>query len=139
MSEVRSMTDIGTLKMQTRNIKNRLTDMRRGGDTVDLSSVIREIQRVRKSGERPLQTIGEKDLFAYECELCLLKIREGELTQCPFCGRWVCKKDCYSKEEGSCISCASAIRLKRESIVHIKEMVGSIDGKKIGDERSAVG
>jgi hypothetical protein len=129
MTGVNCMTDMKSIKNQTKNLKNRLTDLINGGDTIDLSSIIKEIQRVRKSGQKPEQTIGDKDLFAYECELCLQKIKEGELTQCPFCGRWVCRKDCFSKEEGACVSCASVIRLKRESINNIKELVRSIDGK----------
>jgi len=134
MTGVKSMTDMKSIKNQTKNLKNRLTDLINGGDSIDLSSIIKDIQRVRRSGQKPEQTIGDKDLFAFECELCLLKIKEGELTQCPFCGRWVCRRDCFSKDEGACQSCASVIRLKRESINNIKELVRSIDEKHEGKD-----
>ena len=115
------------IRSHTKEIKDRLKNIGRDDSVIDLSSVIRDIPRVRRSGQKPDQTIGDIDLFSYECELCLLKVKEGDLTQCPYCGRWICKKDCYSTGEGSCVSCESVIRLKRESIIHIKDLMNSMN------------
>ncbi|MDG6225419.1 MAG: hypothetical protein QCI82_07890 [Candidatus Thermoplasmatota archaeon] len=125
------------IKEHTKDVKDRINRIKRGGDHIDLSRVISEIKRVRPSGDRPKETIGETDMFVFECDLCLMKIKEGELTQCPYCGRWVCLKRCYSKDESSCISCESMIRLKRESIQHIKEILSIPDAgtdKIIGED-----
>lgn len=111
------------IKDHTKDVKDRINRMKCGSGQIDLSKVISEIKRVRTSGERPRETIGDTDFFVFECDLCLIKIKEGELTQCPYCGRWVCLKQCYSTDEAACISCESMIRLKRESIQHIKDIL----------------
>ncbi len=127
------MTDMKTIKEQTKEVKDRLSKMKRSSDQIDLSRVITEIKRVRRSGERPRETIGDTDLFVFECELCLRKIKEGELTQCAYCGRWVCLKQCYSTVDAACISCESMIRLKRESVEHIKEILKLTDIRPTDD------
>lgn len=123
------------IREQTREVRNRLNRMRRGNDQINLSKVMTEIKRVRPSGDRPRETIGDTDLFVFECDLCLMKIKEGELTQCAYCGRWICRKQCYSTDEAACISCESIIRLKRESVEHIKEILMISENKPSDDNK----
>jgi hypothetical protein len=84
--------------------------------SADLFSKVKDsIKPVRKQGDPP-----EEDLElmeGYICDLCLVSIKRKEISQCPFCGRWVCKEGCYSDDELCCISCAGVIKLMRESIV----------------------
>jgi len=79
------------------------------------SKVRRNIKPVRKQGDPPEEDI--EAMEGYVCDLCLASVKRAEIVQCPFCGRWVCRKACYSDEEMSCISCAGVIKLMRESTV----------------------
>lgn len=77
--------------------------------------VKKNIKQVRKQGDPP-----EEDLESMEgfiCDLCLTTAQRKGITQCPFCGRWVCKDGCYNEDELCCISCAGVIKLMRESVV----------------------
>ncbi|MFP4050409.1 MAG: hypothetical protein ACLFVB_01555 [Thermoplasmata archaeon] len=77
--------------------------------------VMKEIKDVRDPGEKP-----EDDLFSmdkYVCDLCQgIRDRE-EITQCGFCGRWVCKGEnsCWNEEFNACESCSGIIKLARDS------------------------
>ena len=75
--------------------------------------VMKSIDKVRKPGEKP-----EDDLFSmdkYVCDLCQ-GVREREkITQCGFCGRWVCKDSCWNSELKACESCSGVIMLAKES------------------------
>lgn len=77
--------------------------------------VMKEINDVRGPGEKP-----EDDLFSmdkYVCDLCQgIRDRE-EITQCGFCGRWVCKGEnsCWNEEFNACESCSGIIKLARDS------------------------
>jgi len=73
------------------------------------------IKPVRKQGDPPEEDIETMD--GYVCDLCLDVVKKARILQCPFCGRWVCRDQCYSSEEMCCISCGGVIRLMRESIV----------------------
>jgi hypothetical protein len=83
---------------------------------LDLFSKVKDtIKSVRKQGDPP-----EEDLELMEgfiCDLCLVSVKRKEISQCPFCGRWVCKEGCYSDDEMCCNSCAGVIKLMRESVV----------------------
>ncbi len=71
------------------------------------------VVRIRKPGEGPEQSIHSFDEF--ECDLCKeIEPRKG-ITQCGFCGRWICKDSCWNEENMSCISCAGIIILSKSS------------------------
>ena len=79
--------------------------------------VMKEIKKVRDPGEKP-----EDDLFTmdkYICDLCQGVRGREEITQCGFCGRWVCKGDdsCWNEEFNACESCTGIIKLARSSDV----------------------
>ena len=76
-------------------------------------SVISSIPRVREAGEQPQESLSSFDVF--ECDLCKGYVGRTELIQCPYCGRWICRKDCWEKDEMACLSCASVIRFGRET------------------------
>ena len=86
------------------------------------------IEPVRKQGDPPEEDIQSMD--GYVCDLCLAPIKRSELIQCPFCGRWVCRTQCYSKDELCCVSCAGVIRLMRESVVLGELVTSDEDSKK---------
>ena len=82
----------------------------------DLFSKVKDtIKPVRKQGDPPEDDIESMD--GYVCDLCLVSIKKSEISQCPFCGRWVCRSGCYSDEDLCCNSCAGVIKLMRESVV----------------------
>ena len=75
----------------------------------ELNQIIKVIKKVREPGEPPSQSSTSFDLF--ECDLCKGDAEKTKLTQCPYCGRWICKKNCWDKENLACTSCASIIKL----------------------------
>ncbi|MBN1391138.1 MAG: hypothetical protein JXA22_10905 [Candidatus Thermoplasmatota archaeon] len=82
----------------------------------DLYTMVKEtIKPVRKQGDPPEEDLENMDGFI--CDLCLVPIKRSEISQCPFCGRWICRDRCYSEDELCCKSCAGIIRLMRESVV----------------------
>ena len=84
-----------------------------GKDQSVFESVVSSIPRVRKAGEQPQESLSSFDVF--ECDLCKGYVGRNELIQCPYCGRWVCREDCWEGQELACMSCASMIRLGRET------------------------
>jgi len=98
----------------------------------DLFSKVRgSIKQVRKQGDPPEEDLENMD--GYVCDLCLVSIKRAELSQCPFCGRWICRDNCYSEDELCCRSCAGVIRLMRESVV-LGELGSPQDAPKITEE-----
>ena len=77
----------------------------------NLERVMNSVVRIRKPGEGPEQSIHSFD--DYECDLCKGIMPRKEITQCSFCGRWICKNSCWNKETMSCISCAGIIMLSK--------------------------
>ena len=77
--------------------------------------VLGSIERVRKPGEEPKESLYALDEF--ECDLCKGLLQRRELIQCHYCGRWVCRETCWSEEHLSCVSCASVIKLGKDSKV----------------------
>ncbi len=78
--------------------------------------VMKEIKKVRDPGEKP-----EDDLFSmdkYICDLCQGVRGREEITQCGFCGRWVCKGEnsCWNEEFNACESCSGIIKLAKNSV-----------------------
>jgi len=73
--------------------------------------VLKSVKRVREGGEKP-----KDDLFSmdkYVCDLCQgVRKREG-ITQCGFCGRWVCKDNCWNDDLKACESCSGLILLAK--------------------------
>lgn len=98
--------------------------------------VISSIPRVREAGEPPQESLTSFDVF--ECDLCKGYVGRKELIQCPYCGRWVCKLDCWEREELACTSCASMIRLGRETAER-SVPTGSDQKEDGGDEKPGVG
>ncbi|MFW6041216.1 MAG: hypothetical protein ACOC85_05215 [Thermoplasmatota archaeon] len=75
--------------------------------------VMKSIKKVREPGEKP-----EDDLLSmdkYVCDLCQGVREREEITQCGFCGRWVCKDSCWNTELKACESCSGVIMLAKES------------------------
>lgn len=106
-------------------------NLRKKKEKENLFSKVRDsIRPVRKQGDPPEEDL--EDMDAYVCDLCLVTVKRSEITQCPFCGRWVCLNDCYNDDELCCRSCAGVIRLMRESIVlgDMKEVPGEEEEKK---------
>ncbi len=92
--------------------------------------VIDVIEKVREPGEKP-----EEDLYALDefvCDLCQGVKKREEITQCGFCGRWVCKekddekakKDCWDEELKACESCSGLILLAEKGDLKGKEKEG---------------
>lgn len=74
---------------------------------------MKSIKKVREPGEKP-----EDDLLSmdkYVCDLCQGVREREEITQCGFCGRWVCKDSCWNTELKACESCSGVIMLAKES------------------------
>lgn len=99
-------------------------------------SVISSIPRVRKAGEQPQESLSSFDVF--ECDLCKGYVGRKELIQCPYCGRWVCRQDCWEKDEMACMSCASVIRLGRETAGKAAPQ-GDADKGEEGSDKKGVG
>ena len=98
----------------------------------DLFSKVKDtIRPVRKQGDPREDDLENMD--GYVCDLCLISVKRAEISQCPFCGRWVCRDNCYSEEELCCRSCAGVIRLMRESVV-LSELRGPQVGHEDGKE-----
>jgi hypothetical protein len=97
----------------------------------DLFTKVKDtIRPVRKQGDPPEEDI--ETMEGYICDLCLVSVKRAEISQCPFCGRWVCKSGCYSEDELCCNSCAGVIKLMRESVV-LGDLKGISDTKKFAD------
>ena len=75
----------------------------------DLEQVIKVIKRVKEQGEPPSQSTTSFELF--ECDLCKGDVEKSKLSQCPYCGRWICKENCWNKKNLACNSCSSIIKL----------------------------
>ncbi|MFP3871883.1 MAG: hypothetical protein ACOC55_01195 [Candidatus Natronoplasma sp.] len=99
--------------------------------------VINVIDRMRKPGEKPKEDLYSMDKFV--CDLCQgVKGRE-EITQCGFCGRWVCKDDeeddCWNEEMKACESCSGVILLaKKGDQIDEKDLMDEKDQKESSDE-----
>ncbi|MEA3457402.1 MAG: hypothetical protein U9R21_01845 [Candidatus Thermoplasmatota archaeon] len=77
----------------------------------ELDQVTKIITKVREPGDQPSQSTTSFDL--YECDLCKGDVEKSKLTQCPYCGRWVCKENCWNKKNLACMSCSSVIELSQ--------------------------
>jgi len=75
----------------------------------DLEQIIKVIKRVKEQGDPPSQSSTSFDLF--ECDLCKGDVEKSKLTQCPYCGRWICKENCWNRKNLACNSCSSIIKL----------------------------
>jgi hypothetical protein len=78
------------------------------------TKVTQHITKVREQGESP-----KSDLFAldaYVCDLCKGTASKEDITQCAFCGRWVCRKNCWNTEHMACTTCVGVIKLCKESV-----------------------
>jgi len=102
------------LKKAIRKVKTRVVGivMPRGNDSV-LNEVRKIIVRVREPGEHPHPDFLTFD--SYVCDLCRGSVKEQQLVQCGFCGRWVCKDNCWNVEYYACISCSGIIKLSKET------------------------
>ncbi len=99
------------------------------------SRVMRRITKVRDQGEPP-----RSDVFAldtYVCDLCKGSISKENITQCPFCGRWVCKKNCWDTNHMACTTCIGVIKLCRESIEIENKQKKMIINNKIVTKKSS--
>lgn len=76
--------------------------------------VMKHITKVREQGEPPRSDVFELD--TYICDLCKGSVVKENLTQCPFCGRWICRKNCWDSDQMACTTCVGVIKLCRESI-----------------------
>lgn len=78
------------------------------------NKVMKRITKVRDQGEPPRSDVFTLD--TYICDLCKGSIPKENITQCPFCGRWVCKKNCWDIDNSACTTCVGVIKLCRESV-----------------------
>ncbi len=80
--------------------------------------VMNAIDKIREPGEKPEDDLYSLDKFV--CDLCQGVKEREEITQCGFCGRWVCRdkdhgeKDCWNDELKACESCSGVIQLARK-------------------------
>ena len=122
------MGKLDKLKKTTGDVKNRIQTIISKTECYNLLDGVQEkIKRVRDPTEKPKQDMTDPDISVFECDLCFDKARKGQITQCPFCGRWICQERCYTDEEGACRSCTSVIRLQRESMIHMKEIILALE------------
>ncbi len=80
------------------------------------------IEKIREPGEKPEDDLYSMDKFV--CDLCQ-GVREREkITQCGFCGRWICKGDnsCWDHELRSCESCSGLIKLAQKGDLNEEEI-----------------
>ena len=78
--------------------------------------VKKNIEKIREQGEPPRSDLSSfESMDKYVCDLCKASISRSSLIQCSFCGRWVCRDDCFDREDVSCINCHGIIKLLRES------------------------
>ncbi|MEF8874632.1 MAG: hypothetical protein V5A88_08200 [Candidatus Thermoplasmatota archaeon] len=82
--------------------------------------IVNVIEKIREPGEKPEDDLYSLDKFV--CDLCQgVREREG-ITQCGFCGRWVCKdrdtdeekNDCWNEDLKACESCSGLILLAQK-------------------------
>jgi hypothetical protein len=83
------------------------------------SIVMKHITKVREQGESPKSDVFSLD--TYICDLCMGSISKENIIQCPLCGRWVCRKNCWDIEHRACSSCVGVIILCKDSINLEKE------------------
>lgn len=76
--------------------------------------VISEITKIREQGDPPMSDVLSLDNFV--CDLCKGVIPRTKITQCPFCGRWICRAQCWENKERSCLACSGVIKLCKESM-----------------------
>jgi len=78
-----------------------------------LDEVASLIPKVREPGEPPKPDIFSFDSFI--CDLCKGTVERSGLIQCGFCGRWICKSNCWSNEHLACLTCSGLIKIWKES------------------------
>jgi hypothetical protein len=78
------------------------------------NKVIQQINSVREQGDPPRSDVMAMDSFI--CDLCKDSISKQNLTQCAFCGRWICRKNCWDNDNMACISCSGIIKLSKDSL-----------------------
>ncbi len=82
-----------------------------------------QIEKIREPGEKPEDDLYSMDKFV--CDLCQgIKDRES-VTQCGFCGRWICKGEnsCWDEELKCCESCSGIILLAKKGDLEDEEEV----------------
>lgn len=75
--------------------------------------VVKKITIIREQGAPP-----KTDTFSfnkYLCDLCKGIKERSEIIQCPFCGRWICRENCWEKEHLGCLNCAGIIKMVKDS------------------------
>ncbi len=73
--------------------------------------VMKTVTRVREPGDKPDEDL--KSMDRYICDLCHGIREREEMIQCGFCGRWVCRKNCWEGELKACESCSGLILLAK--------------------------
>ncbi len=73
--------------------------------------VMKTVTKIREQGEKPEEDIYSMDKFI--CDLCQGDFKKKEITQCGFCGRWICKENCWDKDLRACESCSGLIKLAK--------------------------
>jgi len=76
--------------------------------------VSKNIKIVRDQGDPPQPSFDMGDSFI--CDLCKGIIEREGLSQCGLCGRWACRKNCWSSESMICNSCGGIVKLYSQSI-----------------------
>lgn len=90
--------------------------------------VIGAIDRVREPGEKPKDDLYSMEKFV--CDLCQGVVEKEGITQCGFCGRWVCRS-CWNDELKACESCSGVILLAKEE----RGEDGKVKDKKDEDQK----
>lgn len=96
--------------------------------------VMRRVTKVREQGEPPKSDLLSLDSFV--CDLCKAVIERSGLVQCPFCGRWICRTQCWDMRRKACISCAGVIKLCKEGVKPLRTVPSSVPPPSIVPEKS---
>jgi hypothetical protein len=78
------------------------------------SKVMERITKVRDQGESPRSDVLSMD--SYICDLCKGPADKENIIQCAFCGRWVCRNNCWDQKINACNTCVGVIKLCKDSI-----------------------
>lgn len=112
----------------SRSILFVLSSMKRKKSS-SFDKVVNSIVQVREPGEQPRESLFGFDEF--ECDLCKGIVPRKKLTQCAFCGRWICKDRCWNSESMSCVSCAGVIKLSKESVDIESDDMDDNEGERV--------
>ena len=99
--------------------------------------VKKNIEKIREQGEPPRTDLGAFDsMDKYVCDLCRASVIRSGLIQCSFCGRWICRDNCFDRDDVSCLNCHGVIKLLRES--RKMDIISKKKAVLLGEQKTAL-